>query len=83
MGDCMNTEGAKQAVMIEFELKLINWEKIWIHLRSNSEKERIPCVTDIVLALYVFMSSNRCNAPFDGHESKPAIFIFGNIIMIS
>ena len=34
--------------------------KIKNNLRSNSKKEGIPCVTNIVLALYdFFMSSNR------------------------
>ena len=52
------------AVMIELELKLIRREKLKIHLRSNSKKEGIPCVTNIVLALYgFFISSNRRNAP--------------------
>ena len=49
-----------QAVMIELELKLIRWEKLKINLRNNSKKEGIPCVTNIVLALYgFFMSSNN------------------------
>ena len=51
MGECINTEGANQAIMIELELKLIAQEKLYIHLRSNSKKEGIPCVTNIVLAL--------------------------------
>ena len=29
--------------------------KLKIHWRSNSKKEGIPCVTNIVLALYVFL----------------------------
>ena len=44
-----------QAVMIELE-------KLKIHLHSNSKKEGIPCVTNIVLYGF-FMSSNRHNAP--------------------
>ena len=35
MGECMNTASAKQAVMIEFEHKLIRREKLKIRMRSN------------------------------------------------
>ena len=59
------TECVKKAVMIELELKLNthNWKKLYIDLSRNSNKKGIPCVTNFVLALYVFFSSNRSNAP--------------------
>ena len=50
----VNIVGVMQAVMIELELKIIRCKKLKMHLRSNSKKEGILCVTNIVLTLYVF-----------------------------
>ena len=34
MSECIGTEGAKQTVMIKYELKVNHWEMVWIHLRN-------------------------------------------------
>ena len=53
MGECINTEGAKQAVMIELELSN-SLTKIINTFAQQLKKEGIPYVTNIVLALYGF-----------------------------
>ena len=61
MSECMNTKGAKQAVMIKLELKTNSLRKIinTFEQQLRNEKEFH------VLAQYVFfMSSNRRNALF-------------------
>ena len=53
MGECVNADDARQAVMIEFEVAVIRRKKLKMHLHDNSNKEGIPYVTNFVLVLYV------------------------------
>ena len=50
--ECINTEGVKQAIMIELEFKINSLRKIINRFAQQLEKkEGIPCVTNIVLEL--------------------------------